>query len=157
MPTGLDETIAQDRVASNERTANDRVAQTNDGPTDPELIRFLREELGGDVSPDETVWEHAGPIWLWRGEGKDGQPSFLTIDGYLAEAIRVASSGHSAAWGSVYVEAAISKTCWRTSVFPSKARQGYMLPIKASVRKAEKLAEGDLITVRITLSKGPSR
>ena len=94
---------------------------------------------------------------MWRGEGKDGQPSFLTIDGYVAEAIRVASSGHSAAWGSVYVEAAISKTCWRTSVFPSKAIQGYMLPIKASVRKAEKLADGDVITVRLTLSKGPSR
>ena len=32
-----------------------------------------------------------------------------------------------------------------------------MLPIKASVRKAEKLAQGDVITVRLTLSKGPSR
>jgi hypothetical protein len=32
-----------------------------------------------------------------------------------------------------------------------------MLPVKASVRKAEKLAEGDVITVRITLSKRPSR
>lgn len=137
------------------------MVQTNDRPTDPELIRFLREELGGDVSPDETAWELVGPIWLWRGEGKDGQPSsmswhFLTIDGEVAEAIRAASSGHSAAWGSVYVEAGIGNTCWRTSVFPSKVRQGYMLPIKASVRKAEKLAEGDVITVRITLSKGPS-
>jgi hypothetical protein len=99
---------------------------------------------------------------LWRGKGKDGQPSsmswhFLTIDGEVAEAIRVASSGQSAAWGSVYVEAGIGKTYWRTSVFPSKAIQGYMLPIKASVRKAEKLADGDVITVRITLSKGPSR
>jgi hypothetical protein len=82
---------------------------------------------------------------------------FLTIDGEVADAIRVASSGQSAAWGSVYVEADIGETCWCTSVFPNKARQGYMLPIKASVRKAEKLAEGDMITVRITLSKGPSR
>lgn len=104
--------IAPGRVASNERTTNDAVVQTNDGPTDPELIRFPREELGGNVSPDETGWEHVGPIWLWRGEGKDGQPSsmswhFLTIDGEVAEAIRVASSGYSAAWGSVYVEAGI--------------------------------------------------
>jgi len=138
------------------------MVQTNDGPTDPELIRFLREELGGEVSPDETAWEYVGPIWLWRGKDKDGQPSsmswhFLTIDGHVAGAIRAASSGHSAAWRSVHVEAGIGHTCWRTSVFPSKAMQGYMLPIKASVRKAEKLAEGDVIRVRITLSKRPSR
>ena len=127
----------------------------NDAPTDPELIRFLREELG-ETGPQGGPWSFTGPLWLWRGKAKDGTPTstawhFLTIDGDVAEAIRAAAPGRSAAWGSVYVHAVIGNTSWQTSVFPSKDVGGYMLPIKASVRKAEKLAEGDVATVHLTL------
>ena len=44
----------------------------------------------------------------------------------------------------------IGKTRWQTSVFPSKDVAGYLLPIKASFRKAEKLGEGDTVTVELT-------
>ena len=37
---------------------------------------------------------------------------------------------------------------WSTSVFPSKSAS-WMLPVKASVRKAEGLAEGDPVTVAL--------
>jgi hypothetical protein len=126
-----------------------------DSPTDPELIRFLREELGEQAASGGS-WDFTGPIWLWRGEAKDGTPPktawhFLTIDGTVAESIRGASPGRTAAWGSVYVRATIGATEWRTSVFPSKNVSGYLLPVKASVRKAEKLAEGDVVTVTLTL------
>jgi hypothetical protein len=36
---------------------------------------------------------------------------------------------------------------WTTSLWPKDGR--YIVPIKASVRKAEKLAEGDSVTVRL--------
>ena len=124
------------------------------GPSDPELIRFLREELGeaGSAGP----WEFTGPIWLWRGKAKDGTPTkaawhFLTIDGDVAEALRAASPGRTAAWGSIYVKAAIGGTHWETSVFPSKDVSGYMLPIKASVRKAQGVAGGDVVTAVLTV------
>jgi hypothetical protein len=126
-----------------------------DGPTDPELIRFLREELGESL-PSGGQWTFAGPLWLWRGKAKDGTPTktawhFLTIDGAVADAIRAAAPGRSAAWGSVYVTVTIGITTWQTSVFPSKDVAGYLLPVKASVRKAERLAEGDTVTVELTL------
>ena len=125
-----------------------------DGPTDPELIRFLREELGESL-PSGGQWTFTGPLWLWRGKAKDGTPTstawhFLTIDGAVADAIRAAAPGRSAAWGSVYVSVTIGVTTWQTSVFPSKDVAGYLLPIKASVRKAEKLGEGDTVTVELT-------
>lgn len=126
-----------------------------DTPVDPELVRFLREELG-EAMPPGGSWQFTGPIWLWRGKARDGAPTvtawhFLTIDGDVADAIRAAAPGRSAAWGSVYVGVAIGATRWRTSVFPSKDVNGYLLPIKASVRKAEKLVEGDMVTVELTV------
>lgn len=125
------------------------------GPTDPELIRFLREELG-ETGPPGGTWSASGPLWLWRGKAKDGSPTstawhFLTITGDVADAIRNAAPGRSAAWGSVYVTVTIGTTTWQTSVFPSKDVSGYLLPVKASVRKSEKLAEGDVIVVQLTL------
>ena len=124
-------------------------------PTDPELIRFLREELGETIVSGGD-WAFTGPLCLWRGKTSDGSPTkaawhFVTIDGVVADALRVAAAGRSAAWGSVHVTVTIGGTAWQTSVFPSKEVAGFLLPIKASVRKAEKLAEGDVVTVRLTV------
>lgn len=122
--------------------------------SDPELIRFLREELG-EALPSGGSWVFSGPIWVWR-QAKDGTPAktawhFVTIDGEIAEAIRAAAPGRTAAWGSVYVSVTIGETAWRTSLFPSKNVGGYVLPVKASVRKAEQLVEGDQVTIRLVL------
>jgi Domain of unknown function (DUF1905) len=120
-----------------------------------DLARFLREELGGE-SPAGGVWDVTGKLWRWQGKAKDGAPSpvswfFITIDGAVAEAIRAASPGRMAAWGSVYVSVTIGATNWRTSLFPSKEVSGYILPVKATVRKAERIVEGDEVAVRVTL------
>jgi Domain of unknown function (DUF1905) len=120
-----------------------------------DLVRFLREELGGDA-PAGGAWELTGKLWRWQGKAKDGTPSpvawfFITIDGAVAEAIRAASPGRTAAWGSVYVSVTIGATSWRTSLFPSKEVGGYLLPVKAAVRKAERIVEGDAVAVRIAV------
>lgn len=124
---------------------------------DPELIRFLRDELGVEP-PVAKAWKFTGPLWLWRPKTSDGSPKaspvawhFLTIDGEVADGIRAAAPGRSAAWGSVYVKACIGTSHWETSVFPSKEVQGYLLPIKAAIRKKERIAEGDVVTVLLSL------
>ncbi|WP_156256360.1 DUF1905 domain-containing protein [Sandarakinorhabdus oryzae] len=122
---------------------------------DPELIRFLREELGHElVSARE--WQFTGPLWIWKGKAADGKPNpmswhFLTITGDVADGIRAAAPGRTAAWGSVYVKVKLGATSWETSVFPSKDVGGYLLPVKAAVRKKEGVGEGDVVTVELAL------
>ena len=121
---------------------------------DADLARFLREELGH--TPEGAAagpWTVRGAVWLWQGS--DGAPAkgawyFLTIDGETASAIR-AGAVNAAAWGSVYVEATIGGTTWRTSLFPSKAHAGWLLPIKAAVRKAEKITDGSAVEAVLAL------
>lgn len=58
--------------------------------------------------------------------------------------------GSGRGFGSVKVEAQIGRTRWHTSVFPSKSH-GWLLPVKASVRKAEGVAAGDEAELVLTL------
>lgn len=130
----------------------------DNGPDDPALARFLAEELGANaavVSAGE--WAFTGAPWVWRGgSGADaaGEPKgswhFLTIDGDVAAAIRSASAGRTGGFGSVKVEARIGATRWRTSLFPSKDAGGYLLPLKAAVRRAAGVREGAPMTVSLT-------
>ncbi len=53
-------------------------------------------------------------------------------------------------FGSVRVEARIGDVTWRTSVFP-QSTGGYLLPIKAEVRKRAALSAGDEVTADLTL------
>ena len=123
-----------------------------------DLARFLRDELGhapeGTAGPWPESWIVRGPVWLWQGsDGASAKGSwyFLTIDGETAQVIR-AHAVNAAAWGSVYVEATIGSTIWRTSLFPSKAAGGWLLPLKAAVRKAERIAEGSVIEASLALA-----
>lgn len=106
----------------------------------------------GDDDPVSEAITATGPVWLWRAEPPaKGSWHFLTIAGEPAEAIRNAAGGRSGGWGSVRVTATIGETSWQTSLFPNKQLGGYMLPLKADVRKREGVQEGDEISVSLSL------
>ena len=48
-------------------------------------------------------------------------------------------------FGSIPVTATLGKTKWKTSIFPDKQSDTYVLPLKASVRRAERIDAGDVI------------
>ncbi len=48
-------------------------------------------------------------------------------------------------WGSLPVFITIGKTTWESSIFPDKKTNSYLLPIKAAIRKKEKISEGDVV------------
>ena len=90
------------------------------------------------------------PLWLWSGEG--GSWHFVTIPEEEAVEIRLesAASGIRRGFGSVRVRATVNGVAWKTSVFPQKSG-GYLLPVKAAVRRDAGIAAGDDITVVIEL------
>jgi hypothetical protein len=86
---------------------------------------------------------------VWRYEGPGGW-HFLTVDKKTAQGIRFFAEDRASKLGSVKVRAKIGKTSWETSLFPTKAGE-YLLAIKASVRKAEKVSDGDRVRVKLEL------
>ncbi len=96
--------------------------------------------------------DHIGPLWRWTG-GNGGAWHFLTIDGDAGEALTGTALMRRmertiGGFGSLKVTARIGDTTVRTSLFPSKER-GWLLPVKASVRRAEGICEGDEVAVTL--------
>ncbi len=54
-----------------------------------------------------------------------------------------------AGFGSIPVVVMVGKTKWKTSIFPDKRTETYLLPLKAEVRKKEGIFSGDTITLTI--------
>lgn len=96
-------------------------------------------------------------LWLWQGPEGSAAWHFLILDGAAGaaiaahEAMRRLEFGRGRGFGSVKVQARIGDTRWATSVFPSKSHDGYLLPVKLAVRKAEDLAAGDVVGVELEL------
>lgn len=91
------------------------------------------------------------PLWLWTGEG--GSWHFITVPEEQAAEFRAESLARRGGFGSVKVEATIGTITWRTSVFPQKSG-GYILPVKAKVRRDAGISAGDTVTVRLGLFVG---
>ncbi len=88
------------------------------------------------------------PMWLWSGG--QGSWHFLTIAEEDAGELRAEAFAVARGFGSVKVEAAINAVTWRTSVFPQKSG-GYILPVKADVRRRAGIAAGDEVTVSLEI------
>jgi len=89
-----------------------------------------------------------GPLWLWSGE--NGSWHFITVPEELSGEIRAHAIVALRGFGSVKVEASIHEVRWRTSVFPVKSG-GYILPVKADVRRKAGIGAGDEVTVMLEL------
>jgi hypothetical protein len=90
------------------------------------------------------IIEFSGDIWYWRG------PSpfyFVTVPQEQGNTLKAISGIVTYGWGMIPVEARIGNTGWTTSLFPKDG--SYVVPIKAIIRKAENLREGDTVTVRL--------
>ena len=90
--------------------------------------------------------EFTAPLWLWQTE--KGAWTFVTVPPEESDAVKIFAP-RKGGFGSVRVSVAIGGSHWKTSVFPSKERGGYILPIKKAVRTAEGLSDGD--TAHITI------
>ena len=104
---------------------------------------------------------HRSRLWLWTTPQAPAKWHFITIDGDAGEAIGAHEAirrlelgpraGRARGFGSVKVQVQVGGSVWATSVFPSKEHRGYLLPVKAAIRKAENLSVDDMVKVRLEL------
>lgn len=92
--------------------------------------------------------EFSGEIFHWRGPAPY---LFVTVPEQYSVDIKTISSLVTYGWGVIPVHVRIGQTEWKTSLFPKNGL--YLVPIKVAVQKAEKLAQGDTVTIRLQIRK----
>lgn len=79
---------------------------------------------------------------LWQYPGMAGW-HFVTINKVCSVSIKKQFGTKKRGWGSLPVLVKVGKTNWNTSIFPDSTSGTYLLPVKATVRKAEGLFAGE--------------
>ena len=90
------------------------------------------------------IIEFNGEIWFWHGPAPW---YFVTVPAEQGQDLKAILGFVTYGWGMIPADVRIGATGWKTSLFPKDG--SYIVPIKASVRKAENLEEGDKVTVRL--------
>lgn len=97
----------------------------------------------------DLEWSFAAELWLWKA---DAAWHFITLPHEVADEIEDAVIERRG-FGSVRVVVRIGSSEWKTSIFPSKADESFLLPIKKAVRVAEALEVGDTCRVHLVLAQ----
>jgi hypothetical protein len=91
-------------------------------------------------------FEFDGEIWFWRGPAPW---YFVSVPPQQCRDIKAISGTVTYGWGMIPATVRIGKTSWKTALWPKD--DSYIVPIKTSVRKAEKIEEGDTVTIRLDI------
>ena len=86
-------------------------------------------------------------ILFWRGPAPW---YFVAVPAQESRELKEISNLVTYGWGVIPVQVRIGNTEWATSLFPKD--DDYLVPPKASIRKAENLQEGDNVTVQLAIS-----
>ena len=90
--------------------------------------------------------EFSGTIWVWKGPVPW---YFVTVPSEQSSDLKAILGIVTYGWGMIPARVVIGKTEWETSLWPKDGR--YIVPIKASVREAEGIKEGDKVTVQLMI------
>jgi hypothetical protein len=90
-------------------------------------------------------WVFDGHVVEWRGPAPF---YFAAMPVDISADVKDAARG-LVYWGQVPVVVTIGATEFETALFPKDGR--YLVPLKAAVRRAELIDEGDIITVTIAI------
>lgn len=88
------------------------------------------------------VWIYPSSFAAWH---------FVSVPKKETKIISDRFKGLNRGWGSLPVEVSLGKTKWRTSIFPDKRSETYLLPLKSEVRRKEKIFDKDIINFSIKI------
>lgn len=85
---------------------------------------------------------------LWK-HGSTGGWYFLSISSDVSNEIRSNFQSEEEGWGRLKAKAYVGNTEWDTAIWFDTKLGRYLLPVKAEIRKKEKLLEGNEVTCEI--------
>jgi hypothetical protein len=89
---------------------------------------------------------------LWLYSGDKAAWHFITVPEDITREINHLYDHKKRGWGSLPVQATIGKTTWKTSMFPDKKTNSFLLPVKASIRKLEKIKKNDILVLKLQVT-----
>ena len=92
--------------------------------------------------------EFTAPLFKWSG----GNWFFVALPQEAAAEARFEAAGLRGGFGSIKVIASVGGSEWKTSLFPDRERDTFLLPMKKTVREAEQLDEGDAVDVALDVA-----
>jgi hypothetical protein len=85
------------------------------------------------------IWQYAGP----------GGWYFVSLPLKLSREIRANFKSEEEGWGRLTATARIGNSEWKTAIWFDTKRKTYLLPLKAEIRKSEKLVAGKKVSVTV--------
>lgn len=106
--------------------------------------------MKGSRMAHDSIYRSRVRLWIYQG---DAAWHFLTLPKAQGAKIKALHAhGPRRGFGALRVTATIGGTRWKTSIFPDSKTGSYVLPVKASVRKKERLSAGDTVSLLLNLS-----
>lgn len=97
----------------------------------------------------KKIFTMKGKVWLYPSDVASWH--FVNLPKKESQEIKETFGNLSPGWGSLPVSVTIGQTSWRTSIFPDKRSDSYLLPLKATVRQKEGIREGSMISFSLTI------
>jgi hypothetical protein len=90
--------------------------------------------------------EFDGEVWFWKGPAPW---HFVTVPDEDCADLEQTSAFVSYGWGMIPVAVRMGATEWSTSLFPKDG--SYIVPLKAAVRRSERVEVGDVVRIKLSL------
>lgn len=84
----------------------------------------------------------------WKYSGPGGWV-FVTLPAKLSSEIRATFKSEEGGWGRLTATARIGNTEWKTAIWFDTKLNAYLLPLKAEIRKKEKIEVGKRISIAV--------
>ena len=94
-------------------------------------------------------YEFSSSVYYYSSSPQMTGWTMVSLPKNLSSAIREAFKSLEEGWGRLKVTAKIGQTEWQTAIGFDTKQDTYLLPLKAVVRKKEKITEESMVTVNI--------
>lgn len=100
------------------------------------------------MTPNKNLYKIRSEVFLYPGMAGW---HFIGIPKKQSADIKKRFNKKTRGWGSLPVQVTLGKTTWKTSIFPDKKSESYLLPLKADVRKKEGVSNGNKVNFNIQI------